>query len=99
MRNKIIEVIYRSINEINDQLDDQHRLVESTKTELMGSNGKLDSLGIINLIVIIEQNIEDEFDISITIADERAMSKKNSPFRTVGSLTNYIEILLEEKSR
>ena len=91
---KIIEVIYKSINEMNSQLDDKIKLVEST--ELMGLDGKLDSLGLVALLVIIEQNIEDEFDVSITLADERAMSQKHSPFRTIGTLVDYIDILLKE---
>ena len=67
------------------------------ETRLFGGNSKLDSLGLVNLIVAVEQNIEDEFDITITLADERSMSQKHSPFRTVGSLVDYIEMLLKEK--
>jgi len=63
----------------------------------LGSSSKLDSLGLINIIVAVENNIENEFDTTITLADERAMSQENSPFRTVGSLADYIELLLEEK--
>jgi len=48
------------------------------------------------LIVAIEQNIEDEFDVSITIADVRAMSQKHSPFRTIGTVADYINMLLKE---
>ena len=93
---KIIEVIYKSINEMNSQLDDKIKLVESTETVLMGSDGKLDSLALVNLIVVIEQNIEDKFDVSITIADERAMSQKHNPFRTIGTLAKYIDVILNE---
>ena len=50
----------------------------------------------INLIVAVEQNVEDKFDITITLADERAMSQEISPFRTVGSLADYIEMILVE---
>ena len=64
---------------------------------LFGGNSKLDSLWLINFIVLVEQNIEDELNITITLADERAMSQKHSPFRTVGSLIDYIKVLLEEK--
>jgi len=86
-----------SIEEINRQLENEHQLEKSTNTVLFGEGGKLDSLGLINLVVAVEQNIEDEFDVTITLADERAMSQENSPFRTVGSLADYIELLLEEK--
>jgi D-alanine--poly(phosphoribitol) ligase subunit 2 len=94
---KVIEVINKSIDELNNQVDCDLRLEKSINTALMGSGGKLDSLGLINLIIAIEQNIEDEFDTSITLADERAMSQEHSPFKTVGSLADYIEMLLEEK--
>ena len=86
-----------SIEEINRQLENEHQLEKSTNTVLFGEDGKLDSLGLINLVVAVEQNIEDEFDVTITLADERAMSQETSPFRTVGSLADYIEMLLEEK--
>ena len=48
---------------------------------------------------MIEQIIEDDFDVILTLADERAMSQKNSPFRTIDSLVNYIEFLLNEKEK
>lgn len=94
----IQKVIYDSIDELNQQLSEQDRLEKSLETRLFGGNSKLDSLGLINLIVAVEQNIEDEFDISLTLADERAMSQRHSPFRTVGSLVDYISMLFEEES-
>jgi len=94
---KIKQVIFNSIEEINQQLENKDQLEKNIETVLYGENGQLDSLGLINLIVAVEQNIEDEFDVTITLADDRAMSQKRSPFNTVGTLTNYIEILLKEE--
>ena len=96
MKDKILRSIYVSIDELNEQFSDEKKLSKSKETVLFGSNGKLDSLGLVNLSIITEQIIEDNFAISITIADERAISQKHSPFRTVGSLADYIEILLKE---
>ena len=93
---KIIKLIFYAIDEINSQLSKKQQLKKSTKTVLYGKNGNLDSLGLVSLLVIIEQNIEDEFDVSITIADEKAMSQKRSPFRTIGTLADYIDMLLNE---
>ena len=91
------KVVYDSIDELNQQLSEDDRLIKSLDTKIFGSNSKLDSLGLVSLIVMVEQNIEDEFSVALTLADERAMSQKNSPFRTLGSLIDYIEILLKEK--
>ena len=96
MKKTIVQSIYNSIDELNEQLPQKQQLTQSTKTVLFGKDGKLDSLGLVTLLVIIEQNIEDEFDECITIADERAMSQKHSPFRTIGTLADYIDMLLRE---
>ena len=90
-------VIMNSIEEFNRQLENEDQLEKSPNTILFGNGGVLDSLGLVNFIVIVEQNIENEFDATITLADERAMSQQTSPFRTVGTLTDYIEMLLGEK--
>ena len=62
----------------------------NTDTELFGGKSSLDSLQLVNLIVALEQNIEDQLGTTITIADEKAMSLKNSPFRTIGSLEKFL---------
>ena len=59
-------------------------------TPILGKGSSLDSLGLVTLLVNIEQKIEDTMNINITIADEKAMSLKNSPFRTIGTLTDFI---------
>ena len=95
-KQRIINLIFNTIDEINSQLSKEQQLRKSTKTVLFGKNGNLDSLGLVNFLVITEQNIEDEFDVSIALADERAMSQKNSPFRTIGSLADHIDRILKE---
>jgi acyl carrier protein len=60
------------------------------ETRLIGREAVLDSMGLVNLIVEVEQRLEEEYDLAVVLADERAMSQKNSPFRTVQSLADYI---------
>jgi acyl carrier protein len=50
----------------------------------------LDSLGLVTLILNIEDKLSEKFGLNITLADDRAMSQKNSPFRSTESLTEYI---------
>ena len=97
MKDLIIKNIYNSIKEIIESMDVKISLEKGIETTLFGNTGKLNSLGLINLIVSVEQNIEDEFDVILSLANDRALSQKHSPFRTVGSLADYIEMLLEEQ--
>jgi acyl carrier protein len=66
------------------------------QTPLIGAGAVLDSMRLVSLIVDLEQRLEDGYGIGVTIADERAMSAKRSPFRTVGSLVDYLQGLLAE---
>ncbi|MDW8326710.1 MAG: hypothetical protein RMK99_09100 [Anaerolineales bacterium] len=59
-------------------------------TFLIGQSAVLDSMGLVSAILDIEQRLADDYDIVLVLADERAMSQKNSPFRSVRSLTDYV---------
>jgi hypothetical protein len=48
------------------------------------------------LISIIEEKIFDNFGTTITLADEKAMSQHNSPFRSIKTLADYINKLLAD---
>ena len=95
--NNIKTIVFTVIDELNQNLIKEDQLEKSLETRLFGGNSKLDSLGLINLIVGVEEKINDKFDIIITLADERAMFQNPSPFSTVESLADYIEMLLGEK--
>lgn len=89
-------LLYKGIDELNLNLQEERRLEKSSDTVLFGEFGRLDSLGLVRLIVATEEKIEEELGITIRIADERAMSDQRSPFKTVGSLIDYVSLLLSE---
>lgn len=97
-RNKVIEIIYESIDDINEDRDEEERLKKTEETILLGQDGALDSFGLVSLIVATEQNIEEEFSVTLVLADEKAMSQRNSPFRTVKTFADHITTLLEENT-
>ena len=66
-------------------------------TILYGEFGKLDSLGLMSLIVILEEKLQDYLEIDLVLANEKAVSQENSPFRSIQTLTDYIQSLIEQK--
>ena len=92
----IIQTIYGVVDEVNLQQPDNGQLEKSLDTVLFGQNGKLDSLGLVSFVVAAEQNIEEALGVSVSVSDERAMSQRNSPFRTIGTLVDYISQLLTD---
>ena len=72
---------------------------QSPEIALIGNDARLDSLGLVNLIVLVEEKIQQRFGVAITLVDERAMSQSKSPFRTLGSLTDFVEEQLNDHGR
>jgi acyl carrier protein len=96
-KDKIIEVVFRGVDELNSQLEEDQKLEKSINSAIFGKQARIDSLALVNLIVAVEAEIADEFDVNLTLADERAMSQNTSPFLTIGTLVDYIFLLLKEQ--
>lgn len=91
----IISLIIAKIQAYNENLDEQIDLSAGADSVLFGEGGVLTSVDFVTLVLDIEEAVEDATGKSITLADERAMSQKHSPFRTIGTLADYIAGLLE----
>lgn len=91
---QVLQIIYDSIDELNTDLEAGEHLSKTEETSIFGAGDSLDSLQLVNLITIIEQRLEDETGEFISLADEKAMSLEESPFKTVATLKAYIETLL-----
>lgn len=88
-REIVINAAHRAIEEMNEELPPDRQLVKSTDTPLYGAKGALDSLGLVRLIVTMEQLVEEQLGCTITLASDKAFSQTRSPFSTVGALVEY----------
>ncbi len=68
----------------------------SAETALYGSSGILDSIGLVSVVVELEQKLSDREGCSVSLMDDRALSQARSPFRTVRSLADYVRARLDE---
>jgi D-alanine--poly(phosphoribitol) ligase subunit 2 len=94
---RVLEAVQHAVNEVNQQRPEGERIGLSVETPLVGESGTLDSLGLISLLVAVEQEIEKEFHVEITLTeDERVLSDHQSPVRNVGALVDYLKGVLEE---
>jgi len=96
MRNKIEKIIIETLIELNEELNNENLKNPSSKTKLYGASSALDSLALVSFITDLEEKLSEEFDEDLILADEKAMSAKTSPFRSVESLSAYILSLLEK---
>lgn len=96
MSKSVQTIIIECLQELNEELGNPSLENMTSQTKIFGGSGALDSLALVSFITDVEEKISDEFDKEIVLADEKAMSAKTSPFRSVESLTSYIENLLAE---
>jgi acyl carrier protein len=93
---KVLTAIYRAVDLINAELPPDRQLGKTPDTRLLGSQSVLDSLHLVSLLINIEREVEDTLGVALTLANERAFSMKESPFRTIESLASYIGVLISE---
>ena len=65
-------------------------------TPLYGEAGGLDSLSLVMIVANVERAAEARFGRHVVLADDRAMSRRNSPFRTIGALAELLDERLAE---
>lgn len=83
------------VTEAAEEADLEELRHPKVDTALFGGGSGLDSMGLVTLIADLEERLAEAFDQPLVLADERAMSRSRSPFRTVGALEDYICSLLE----
>ncbi len=92
-RNTIQQYIFDALELANHARDDDDKIPIGPETTLYGVNGHLDSMGLVGFLIDVEESLQDQ-GIRISLSDERAMSQKNSPFRDVPTLVDYISQLI-----
>ena len=101
MKYKEAEIlVIEALKEGLDSSSDEARVVAINKadenTRLFGGGGLLDSMGVVILLSDLEDKLEDDYDVMISLASESAMSKTRSPFRNIKFLANFIVTSVEE---
>jgi acyl carrier protein len=88
-RDRVVALLLDGVRALLEERGEPAPVDLNEDTRLIGPDAVVTSLGLVSLIVGLEQALDDEFGVSIILADERAMSLRHSPFRTVGTLATY----------
>lgn len=91
-KQELIEVIYQAVDHINQLLPGNGQLAKEPETVLLGEGGGLDSLGLITLIVGLEEKMQAEFDIESILLVEEALADPQGPYHSIDSLADWILI-------
>jgi hypothetical protein len=63
---------------------------------LYGGDGIFDSMHLVSFLAILEQKLEDELGVEISLTSEKAISQRVSPFSSFPRLFAFIDAELAE---
>ena len=90
MHDEVLSIVESAIKELNEELLLPSLNTISKETPVYGGPDSIDSLSLVSLVVDLESRVASDLGKNIVLTDEKAMSTRNSPYRTVGSLTDFI---------
>ena len=96
-RERVVELLTNALRGLLEEQDAPLPDDLGEKTRLIGQEAVLTSLGLVSLVVELEQVLLEEHGLDVSLTDERAMSQTRSPFRTVGSLADYVVAVAAER--
>ncbi|HUA15088.1 MAG TPA: hypothetical protein VMG31_07310 [Verrucomicrobiae bacterium] len=94
----VLPVIYKALGELNQQRPKNQRLQASPDCVFVGENGRLNSLELANLIVLMEQLVHETFGAEIDLTEHDPFSLDNGHMRTASTLAEHISNLLREQA-
>ncbi len=93
--NIIEEIIYPVLDEFKEE--EELDFTNSPDVVLFGEGDTvLDSLSLVDFLVGIQDKVSEVTGKDIVLASPKALSNANSPFKTVETLSAYIEELLNK---
>jgi len=90
MHEQIISLIEAAVRLQDQLLETPIDVSSGENSPLFGSDGQIDSLTLVSLIVDIESRIRSEFEVEVRLADTSDLPESATPFATIGSMSKYV---------
>ena len=91
-RSQVTAIVVEAIKDSNELRSPDSQLSENEDAQLFGGEGRLDSMGLVALLMDIEELLLDA-GADVSLSSEDAMSRSQSPYRDIRSLVDYIQSL------
>ena len=95
---RVIDAIYDVFDELNLTRPLEQQLPKSLQTPLFGIGGRLDSLGLVNLVVSLEMKLQERLGAAVSLTNDDVMSRPHEVFKDVGSVARHVAARLQEAS-
>jgi acyl carrier protein len=89
-RSQVLSMVLHRLQKLGEELGKPSLIQASEQTRLFGDKADLDSMGLVTLIADLEEDFQKQLGRTVTLVDEKAMSRLTSPFRRVDFLVDYL---------
>lgn len=86
----IVQLILKAVLDFGEINDVRAASAIDENTVLFGEQGILDSISLLNVVTVIEEQLEERYGLSVDLTSSEAMSRGGNPLQSVGGLANYI---------
>lgn len=90
MEAQIRHIVYEALNELNKYRSSHEPLNVCDELVLFGAGSPLDSLDLVSIITDIEEKLQDELELKMSLTDDFALSAVPSPYDSVKNLVDFV---------
>lgn len=97
-RSEIESIVFSCIEGLNHLREEGNKIEVSGEAPLYGNGGPLDSMALVTLVMDVEEGLASRGN-PVSLSDAKAMSQKNSPYRSVKTLVDFVDGQLNEQAK
>jgi acyl carrier protein len=94
VKEEIKKLVINTLIEITSYMPELNGTVIDENSPLLAEGSFIDSLTLVSFIVDLETTLIDEYDLNLSLTDDRAMTREISPYESVQFLVDYIDELV-----
>jgi len=89
-RDTLVESMTDLLKTAVDAEGEHHQIEVTPDAPLVGGEAILSSMGLVSYVMDVEASLEEDHGLEVTLVNENALSRKESPFRSVHALADYV---------
>ncbi|HWO10893.1 MAG TPA: hypothetical protein VNN80_15470 [Polyangiaceae bacterium] len=91
MQATILEILERAIDDSTRTRTPPVDKSDFLGLRLYGTGAIFDSMQLVNFLVLVEQMLDDDLNVNVSLTSEKAVSMRVSPFSSVKTLARFIQ--------
>jgi acyl carrier protein len=96
-KQEIKEIVLSKVKALVETLSEEQQFSVTEDTVLFGKGSLIDSLSLVSIIVDLESVFSTDYGYEISLTDDRAMTRRQSPFDSVTAMVDYIDELVNQR--